>query len=315
MKKILFAVIVCLLVLGAKAQIPGGTLLYNFDMSDANAITAINGEPDSVSFYPESNTSWGQFTDANGVTYGLQRNCSIGLHLYTNYLLSTIKDGMPDNGDGYGRSEVTLYGYEFTIDTNHIYTLEWKGYLPVGDTNYLTSWYSILLAMQIHGGTQVPTVWGLNLGSDGSIYSGDVYDDYSGTDYGKGPGLYTVNDTIGTFSGWYNTPHTIRVTLKEGKGYPGQDAFFHIQIDGHTVYYRNSGQVGSSYWDDYVKFGGLYDWNNAMVDITNYTRGRRFSLVTDSYKVYQVTADLADDASPTYYGPFGLNCKCTIKQK
>ncbi|MGN6604576.1 MAG: hypothetical protein ACTHK8_19105 [Ginsengibacter sp.] len=315
MKKII-VIFLCLLALKSQAQYPAGSiLLYNFDMADANAVAAINGA-DTTMFYPETNTTYGQFTDASGHTYGLQRNYGGGLHLSGDTaLISTIKDGMPDNGDGYGRSEVTLYGYIFTIDTNHIYTLEWKGYLPQ-DTNYLTSYYQILLAMQIHSGTQTPTVWGLNLDAAGNIFSGDVYDDYSGVDYGKGPGLKTVNDTIGSVSGWYNSPHTVRLTLREGKGYPGQTAFMHIQVDGVTLYRRDSGQVGSSTWDDYVKFGGLYDYYNpnGMVDINNYTRGRRFSLVTDSYKVYQVPSDLADDPSTPspFHGPYGLNCKCNF---
>ncbi len=43
---------------------------------------------------------------------------------------------------------------------------------------------------------------------------------------------------------WYNQAHTMRLTIREGAGYAGQDAFIKVEIDGVQKYYRNTGKVG-----------------------------------------------------------------------
>ncbi len=47
--------------------------------------------------------------------------------------------------------------------------------------------------------------------------------------------------------------HTIRLTVREGAGYPGQDAFVKVEIDGVQKYYRNTGKVGATLNQDYPK--------------------------------------------------------------
>jgi hypothetical protein len=297
MKKLIILFLFPLIV---KAQMPtSSTLLYNFNMADANALTSINGA-DTTLFYAENTTPYGEFYDAASVNWYVGRNAGFGEQIKSGALWSTIKDGTPV-GSGYPRSEMTLSQYSFTIDTSHTYTLEWKGYFPQ-NYNYLTSWYQILVAMQIHSLTQVATVWGIDLDTSSNLISGDVHDVGGGT-------LVTANTTIGTLSGWYNIPHTVRVTLREGKGYTGQTAFFHLQVDGVTKYRRDTGQVG--HFDDYVKFGGLYDWNSAMVNVDSTTRGRRFSLVTQSYKVYQDVSDIADAPTVSMSGNQAISTSST----
>ncbi|MGN6603174.1 MAG: PKD domain-containing protein, partial [Ginsengibacter sp.] len=269
-----------------------GTLIHTFKMDDNSSV--INDRHDTSSYFPVSDLNFGQSgADPNHFFLFRDRLNGLGIDKENGKLYSTIQDGYAGT-DGFPRSEVALADYDFTIDTLHTYTFEWKGYFPQNE-NYLTSWYQILTMFQIHGGVQVPTVFGFDLDANGNLISGDVYDDYSGTDYGKGPGLKTVSKNFSTLNNFFDNAHTIRVTVREGRGYAGQTAFIKIELDGVTTYYRNTGQVGSSHWDDYVKFGGLYDWNSAMVNGNDLWRGRKFQLVTEAFNVYVLT----DNQSPT----------------
>ena len=36
----------------------------------------------------------------------------------------------------------------------------------------------------------------------------------------------------------------MRVTIRQGAGYVGQDAFIKVEVDGVQKYYRNTGKVG-----------------------------------------------------------------------
>ncbi|MDE3185020.1 MAG: hypothetical protein KGM16_16530, partial [Bacteroidota bacterium] len=262
----------------------GGNLIHTFLMSDNASV--INDRHDTVSYFPVSDLNYGQSgTEPNHFYLFRDRLNGLQIDNQNGKIYSTIQDGYAGT-DGFPRAEIGLSNYDFIIDTSHTYLFEWKGYFPQ-NYNYLTSWYQILTTMQIHSGTQVPTVWGIDLDANGNLISGDVYD--------NGSGLVTVNHIIGNLSTFYDNAHTIRLTMREGKGYPGQTAFFQLQVDGTTVYYRNTGQVGSSSWDDYVKFGGLYDWNSAMVNGNDLWRGRKFQLVTEAFNVYQ----LGNNQSPT----------------
>jgi hypothetical protein len=263
---------------------PNGTLIHWFDMKANSSI--INDRHDTTSYFSPS-TIYGK-TGSDPNRFYLFRDRLNGLRVddQGSKLYSLIQDGYA--GTGYPRAEVMLADGDFTIDTLHTYTFEWKGYFPQ-ETNYLTSWYQILTMFQIHSFQQTPTVFGFDLDASGNIILGDVYDDYSGKDYGKGPGLFTSEKNVATLQQFYNQAHTIRVTVREGKGYAGQSAFLKCEIDGVTVYNRTTGQVGSTYYDDYVKFGGLYDWNSQMVSGSQLSRGRQFSLVTEAFNVYSLS--------------------------
>ncbi len=46
--------------------------------------------------------------------------------------------------------------------------------------------------------------------------------------------------------------------------------------------------IGRTWQQDYPKIATLYDYGNALVDPSNHTRGRKFSLVTESFKIYEI---------------------------
>src|SRR6185312_1373054 len=264
---------------------PNGSKIHSFDMKANSSI--INDRHDTASYFSTTST-WGQ-TGLDPNRFYLFRDRLNGLRIdnETSKLYSLIQDGYAGTA-GYPRAEVMLADGDFTIDTLHTYTFEWKGYFPQ-NTNYLTSWYQILTIFQIHSIQQTPTVFGFDLDASGNIILGDVYDDYTGTNYGKGAGIFTAEKNVSTLNEFYNKAHTIRVTLREGKGYSNQKAFLKCEIDGVTVYSRNKGQVGSTYYDDYVKFGGLYDCNSQMVSPLQLSRGRQFSLVTEAFNIYSLS--------------------------
>jgi hypothetical protein len=82
--------------------------------------------------------------------------------------------------------------------------------------------------------------------------------------------------------------HTIRFPIREGKGYSGQDAFAKVEVDGIQKYCNNTGNIGRTWQEDYPKIATLYDYGNALVDASNHIRGRKFSLVTESFKIYEI---------------------------
>jgi hypothetical protein len=139
---------------------------------------------------------------------------------------------------------------------------------------------------QIHGVVEVPNPFGLNMFSDKSIKITDYYN----SSYAMIP--------ITSLDSFYNSAHTIRVTIRESKGYAGQDGFLKVEIDGVQKYYRKTNSVGSASFDDYVKFGGLYDFNHSIVNVDSLSRGRKYKLVTESFKAYELS-DTVTVAAPT----------------
>jgi hypothetical protein len=287
-------------VINVRYSIPvNSTLLHAFNFSDPNALKTINNRTDTVSYFPVSNTTYSQFTDATSTDWFLFRDRTNGLMIDSlrGKLTSMIEDKYQGT-DGYARAEIQPADYDMTFDTNHIYAIQWQGYFPQSQ-DYLTSWYSMLNMVQLHSKTQTATVFQMNqLSGD---YEGvvDVYYQ-GGTDdpYGYGPGFTRAATQVSTVSDFYNKAHTVLIRFKEGKLYTGQDAFIELFIDGVLKYYRNTGQVGSSTFDDYPKFGGLYDPNRAVVNIDSASRGRQYKLVTTSYNIYTVS-DTTVNAAPT----------------
>ncbi|HXS58993.1 MAG TPA: PKD domain-containing protein [Hanamia sp.] len=263
------------------------TLLFNFPLSDATVLSIVNNRSDTTTYFPPSN-SLGQVTDGNGHKWYLFRDRLNGLRIdaQRGKLISTIEDGYAgETSDGttyYSRAEIALADGDFLIDTSKIYAFEWKGYLP-SDTNLINTngapdWAEILTMFQIHSLSQTPTVFGMNEGVKGNIYAG----------------FQTDSLTLGYIPDFTHS-RTLRFTIKEGNG---AGAFMKVELDGQTVYYLKNTQIGSGYYDDYVKFGGLYDWRNWITNPDSLARGRKYSLVTEGFNVYQLS-DTVTNVAPT----------------
>lgn len=142
--------------------------------------------------------------------------------------------------------------------------------------------------LQLHSGSQVATIWGLCLDASSNLISTEQYGDGSINE----SNLKKASVNISTIGDFYNKTHTIRLTVKEGTG---SGAFIKVELDGVKKYYRDgtTDMVGSYSNDDYIKFAGIYDWNNAMVNGNASNHNRKFQLVTESFRIYDVTGNPA----------------------
>lgn len=209
---------------------------------------------------------------------------------------AVIEDGYAWNGNGYDRSEVHFQGSTWNngmgIDSNKTYVFEWRGYYPQ-NMDFLGVNLTVETLMQIHGDDGGDNPFGFYLinGTDGA-------NELRGTPGVKG--LYFEDQVVAatTLAGYYfidnlseftNKAHTLRMIIREGKGYPGQDAFVKVEYDGVQMYYRDTGDVGRTWQRDYPKAAGIYDYNNAIVSPSNLSRGRKFGLVTEKYNVYELS--------------------------
>jgi hypothetical protein len=275
-------------------------LIRNFNMSDPKNYKTINNRADTSNYFDLSNRSYSQTADEDYYLFRARAN-GLAIDSCRGKLLSTNEDGYAGTRacstcPYYPRSEIQISNMNWIVDTLHTYVFEWKGYFPQAE-NYLNKdnhpeWATILTMFQIHGNAYDYAIANFSLNHNGNItFNNTVVDNNL-----KGYGDFQPKDslTIGFIPDFYNKSRTLRVTLKEGKGYPGQDAFIKMEIDGVTKYYRNTGGVGSPSFDDYVKFGGLYDWNSWITSKDSLARGRKYSLVTESFKIYT----LPDNQSP-----------------
>src|SRR6185437_10674947 len=183
---------------------------------------------------------------------------------------ATIEDGYQWNYSGYARSE--LHFANETVDVSKTYMVEWKGYFPQNDDvvkgDFTTIW-------QLHGNDGLSPVFQLMYSKASASIK------FVETNSSNDP---TSSTSIIKYSDLYNSAHTIRITFKEG--YDGSGAFVKVEVDGVQKYYRNSGDVGRTWNQDWPKFSGVYDWGNNVVDPYNYSRNRKFSLVTESFKEF-----------------------------
>jgi major membrane immunogen (membrane-anchored lipoprotein) len=261
-----------------------GTLFQQFDM--AGAANTINLRDDTTSYFPVSDYTHSQYgTFPNELLFFRDRLNGLRVDDPKGKLYSTIQDGYGAEVGSYGnyaRSEIC--NWRPSLDTNKTYVFEWKGYLPQ-NVNYIPAGASnqALAIFQVHGNIQVATVFSLRLAGDGTIKANEVINSNNGQ---------VTSTTIGNMADFYSKTHTIRVTFREGSNYSGQKAFVKIEIDGVQKYFRNTGSVGS--FNDYIKFAGIYDVQRLIVNPDLLSRGRKFSLVTESFKVYL----LGDNASP-----------------
>jgi hypothetical protein len=266
----------------------GGTLLRALPLSTIASVA--NDRHDTTGYlgYSVGNYDNGNPNPALRVKIWFERSRLNGAMIDSarGKLYTTLEDGYPWNGGGYGRSELT-YGNNLYLDTNKTYVMEWKGYFPQSITSNIplkrpratNTTAKIIGIMQIHGAVGSPP------------YSVNVYRDsiqleeYGGE--GNGSNAYAV--IMPTNDSYVMKTHTVRLTLREGKGYPGQPAFIKLEVDGVQKYLRNTGTVGQSFGQDYIKFGSLYDWSQSVVDMDSLARKKKFSLVTEAFNVYTLS--------------------------
>jgi hypothetical protein len=272
----------------------GSTLVKNFDMSSSDIYTPINDRSDTINFYPTGGPKASAGTDPDRFYLFRARLNGMTIDQQKGKFYATNQDGYAgekpcDTCGVYPRTELQICDACFSFDTTHTYMFEWKGYLPQ-PTNYLAdpsvpSWGKILTIFQVHGRIYDYAISNFDMRPDGIYYNNEVTGSTSETS-----DTYEKRDTfIGTVGDFYNKSHTLRVTMREGKAYPGQKAFIKMEMDGVTKYFRNTGGVGSAHFDDYVKFGSLYDWRSWITRKDSLARGRKYSLVTESFKVYQLS--------------------------
>lgn len=206
-------------------------------------------------------------------------------------IYTTIEDGYggstAPNGTRYARAEIQ-FTRPATVDTNHIYVYEWKGYLPhPPDSNYLAANNGLLMMLfQIHGANYDYAIMNFELRADGIYFRNEI----TGSQSEVGSDTYAKESVfISPIEDFYNKAHTLRITLREGLAYSGQQAFVKVELDGVTKYYRNKGGVGSAWFDDYAKIGSLYDWSNSTVVPDSVSRGRKFSVANESLKRYTLS--------------------------
>jgi hypothetical protein len=208
----------------------------------------------------------------------LERSRLPGMHVdkETGKFYSTIEDGYEWNNSGYARSECT-FGGSLPLDTSKTYLFKWKGYFRQKKfyiNEHGVNWANIVCIFQIHANNAQSPPLAFSLGTKGNIFVGDLLQN------GKFDSL-----TIGNYDDFVNKAHTISVTLKEGNG---TGSFIEVSVDGVLKYLRNKGPVGGTFQEDYVKFGGLYDWHKWIADPHNKSRNRKFSLVTESFQIFEL---------------------------
>lgn len=259
---------------GSNPPPSNSTTLINFDMVGTAGV--INNRTDTTNYYASGTLPYNRAFGNDGTRYDLARGRSNGLMIDSlrGKLYSMLEDGYYDYVDGYTRSEIEIPDIVLKLDTTKTYMIEWQGYYP-DEVNYLEGG-PILNLFQIHGVVRA-NPFGMSLYPGGAITAADL-----GTDG------YLAPPPVSNFEHFKNNAHTLRLTINEGYGYPGQPNFLKIDLDGITKYYRDTGNIGETTWGDYLKFGSLYDFGSHMVNGDSLSRGRKFGLVTTRYIVYQL---------------------------
>ncbi|MEO6909121.1 MAG: hypothetical protein ABI210_14650, partial [Abditibacteriaceae bacterium] len=206
-------------------------------------------------------------------------------------LYATVQDGWPwaepmVTTAPYTRAELTFgSGSEgFTLDNAKTYVFEWKGYYPQ-KFDFMKSGKALTI-FQLHPLGPTGTLFQYSIDAGGGLIMQDNI---------NGAWTNNVDLKIANISDFYNQTHTIRTTIREGEGKPGQTAFIKVEVDGVQKYFRDSGIVGTGLQTDYIKFGGIYDYDNNVVsgDPHMRSRGREATIVTESFRVYTIP-----DATP-----------------
>jgi hypothetical protein len=205
-------------------------------------------------------------------------------------LYSIIRDGVPAEGGMANHARTEIGNENATIDSNHTYIFEWKGYTLQNFSEFLDS-----------NNSEASIIFELQCSNSMSpLITLGVKNDYLAVveSFTEGNGDYAVPKVPNYgFDYWtkfapisilYKSTHTIRITLKEGKGHIGQDAFVKVEFDEKEVYFRNNGQVGQTFQKGFSKGARLYDYDNNLVEPSNHTRDRIITLVTEAYNEYKL---------------------------
>ncbi len=257
----------------------GGILVANVPIQDKNWVKLANDRSDTTNdigytgmnkYKNPINNTWLYFERARSNQAMIDNS---GGKLY-----NTLEDGYHRVGEAFDRSQVTPIG-NFYLDSNKTYVIELKFYFPqsiranMDQGNAGSGWYSFSI-FGIHASDGITGTGELMVKRDSIVWN-DNYVPAS-------PKLLSV-DSVDASPG---QTHTMRVTIREGKGYPGQTAFVKVAIDGVTKFYRDTGDVGRTWQKDYLKMTGLYDFGARLVSPDSLSRGRKFSLVTEAMNVY-----------------------------
>lgn len=250
----------------------GSTFVRELEMSNPIVYKYINNRTDTTQL---TSAPIGVVTAQGTYIFDRCRSKSMMIDSSRGKFYTTIEDGYHwQSSTGYARTEVS-FSTGFVFDTTHTYCLEWKGYYPQGFSN-INNANSAVTILQIHTNnvSAAPSFAFQILGGNLTFMDS------------------LTRTTIAPLT-LFNDAHTIRVTFKEGAGYTGQTAFMKVEVDGVQKFYRGTGKIGSvptgsniPNGRDWNKLASLYDYNNAIVNPDSLVRGRKFSLVTEAYRVY-----------------------------
>jgi len=264
------------------------TLLRSVASKYPIMVPVVNDRTDTINTLNQSTSII--FPDGKGpVFYDRSRTNDEWIDPQMGKFYSIIEDGYDWYDGGYARSEMS-FGSFYTLDTSKTYCFEWKGYFP----ELLVTPDEIIVIWQLHGNDGNSPPFALRP-SGGNLIFSDL--DHSNT-----------KTVICSLSALVQQAHTIRITIKEGL----TEGIVKVEYDGVQKYLRTTGQVGR--FSDYPKFATLYDWANSVVDVNNHTRGRKFSLVTESFTVYELS-DISMVAAPTIIISGGQNITVDHRNK
>lgn len=284
------------------------TLIRELPITNPGFIKAVNIRDDTTKFWGYTNdpglnhTRWGIYIDKEKRSYNvlLDRGHLPNMMIDSarGKLYATVQDGWPWAERGaippaYARTELSFGKGKngFDMDTSKTYVFEWKGYFPQ-KFDFITHRGALAIFQLKPAKDSGGTLFQYSINSDGRLTLNDNIN-------GKWNNNKVVK--VANLSDFYNQTHTIRTTMKEGRGFPGQSAFIKVELDGVQKYLRDTGVVGTSINGDGVKFGGIYDFNNSVVHADSLSRGRSASIVTEEFRIYQ----LNNNRSPEVNGSSG----------
>ncbi len=279
---------------------PTGTLLRGISQAYSAMLPQCNGRADTTTSYGVQGgrgidkTSNYTFPDSGptDIYYDQGRSNDMYIDTMRAKIYTVVEDGYQWGHSGFTRTELNYNG-GYGMDSTHTYCYQWQGYYPQDFSNLAPNLTGATI-MQLHGHDDYSPVFSFAYinGHDGANTSVGttglkaLY--FQETDASYHDKFYYLCD----LSTLVNQTHTFKLIFKEGKGYPGQDAFVEVKIDGVVKYYRNTGDVGrimDNSIEDYPKFLTIYDSNNSLVDASNHTRNRKFAMVTEEFNIYSVT--------------------------
>jgi hypothetical protein len=253
---------------------PPGILLRSFSNVFPEIYKTVNDRHDTLSYLStEAHVADPPFN----IYFDRARLSSEFINKQKTKFYSILEDGYSWNGTNYARSEVS-YGSGYNLDSNKTYVFEWKGYFSQ-DFKYFNQKSQAVAIMQIHGSDGNPPPFAFYLRGQDLIIRESSQGNLNGSEAVAKVAL--LKDLV-------NQTHTIRMFIREGLGYPGQEAFIKVEVDGQQKYFRNTGTVGATMQRDYPKFASLYDYDNTIVNPLMRKRNRKFALVTEAFNIYEL---------------------------